>query len=111
MASKAARNADLGKVSLKLQCFWRIEMAKRRVAAKRQLDTSGQIAFDVVDTSCLFLSDVRELVHRIQQFLIEPEGGHNPPDELLMLIRIVAMMIQEARGMIGLAMYSKMNSR
>ena len=41
-------------------------MAKKRVVNKRLLDTSARLAFDVVDTNCLFLSDVKELANRIQ---------------------------------------------
>ena len=110
MASKAARNADLGKTATKLQQWWRIIRAKKRVHNKRLLDNSARIAFDVVDTSQLFLSDVKELVTRIQMAIIDPEFSM-PPDEVLILIRMVAMLIQEARGLVGLTSYSYMNTR
>lgn len=129
---KKARNANLAKMSVKLQQFWRIEMSKKRVASKRLLDTSARMAFDVVDTNCLFLGDVKELAVRIQTGrltllkasifwfpnqllrcagLLEPDLVSLPPDEVLYLIRLVAMMIQEARGLVGLTTYSYMNTR
>ena len=43
--------------------------------------------------------------------LLEPDLVPLPPDEVLYLIRLVAMMVQEARGLVGLTTYSHMNTR
>jgi len=110
-AATMARGAELTKQGIKVQCFWRICMAKKRINLKRLLDSSARMAFDVVDTNCLYISDIKELANRINTSLNEPDLVPMPPDEVLFLIRIIAMMIQKARGLVGLTTYSFMNTR
>lgn len=79
---------------------------KRRVKSKRALDYAAQAAVRSVDPEELDVKDVRELAKRIQYALEEPITTDYPPDEVLHLVRLCAMVLQAARGHLGISEYS-----
>ncbi len=83
----------------------------RRCISKRALDEAAKAAFECVDAKSISVSDVKELARRILYAIEEPSATSFPPDEVLYLIRLAVMVIQSARGTLGLAGYDFFNAR
>lgn len=111
VSASLAKGANLNKAAKVLQRVWRGVMGCRRAKSKRRLDEAAEIAMRSVDPTILFASDVKEMGKKIQLAIIEPFTTTFPPDEVLHLIRLVVMVLQTAKGTLGLTEYSGMNLR
>lgn len=106
-----AKNKNIGKAALIIQRYYRGSMGRQRTKSKRQLAASAKAAIASVDARTIFSSDVRDLAKRILFAIEEPLTTSFPPDEVLHLIRITVMIIQAARGLIGVSDYNFINKR
>ncbi|RYH20766.1 hypothetical protein EON65_22485, partial [archaeon] len=106
-----AKKQNLMKNAIIIQRIWRGVLGKRRARDKKDLDNAAKEAFDAVDAQSLVSSDVKELAHRIIYAIEEPSTTSFPPDEVLHLIRQTVLIIQSARGYLGLTDYDFFNNR
>jgi hypothetical protein len=106
-----ARKQNLMKSAIVIQRIWRGVLGKRRLKNKRDLDRAAKEAFDAVDSKSLIAGDVKELAHRIIYAIEEPSTTTFPPDEVLYLLRLTVLVINAARGYLGLADYDFFCSR
>lgn len=93
-----------------IQRIYRGFLGKKRVASKRSLDAAAQKAMNSMDPRHVHSQDIRELGRRILNAVEEPTTPY-PPDEVLHLIRIAALIVQGARGSMGLSEYDFLNRR
>jgi hypothetical protein len=105
------QNKSLGRAALLIQKTWRRVKGKTRTMSKRSLDRAAKVAIRAVDPRSLSVGDVKELGRRIQNAVEEPLTVKYPPDEVLFLIRMTAMIIQGVRSKIGLADYNFLKVR
>lgn len=106
-----AKKKNLTKNAVTIQRIWRGVLGKRRAASKRDLDKAAKKAFDAVDAQSLVSADVKELAKRIIYAIEEPSTTTFPPDEVLYLIQQTVLIIQSARGYLGLADYDFFHAR
>ena len=106
-----AKTKNLGRSAVTCQRIVRGFLGRRRAIAKRNLDAAALAARSCVDPRTLQVSDVKEMGRRIQCAIEEPLVTPYPPDEVLHMIRIVIMIIQSARGLMGLSEYNFINAR
>lgn len=111
MSASIAKGANLAKSAKLLQRVWRGVLGKKRARSKKRLDIAAEIAMQAVDPNVLFASDVKELAKKIQLAIVEPASHTFPPDEVLHLIRLSVMVLQSAKGLLGVTDYSDMNLR
>jgi len=106
-----AKKKNFGRSAVTIQRVWRGILGVRRAVSKRALDKAAKLAFEVVDARVLIVGDVKELARRILYAIEEPSTTTFPPDEVLYLIRLSVMVIQSARGNLGIAEYDFFNAR
>jgi hypothetical protein len=106
-----AKKKNFGRSAVIIQRVWRGVLGVRRAISKRALDQAAKMAFEVVDARVLIVGDVKELARRILYAIEEPSTTTFPPDEVLHLIRLSVMVIQAARGNLGIAEYDFFNAR
>eukprot|EP01032_Pedospumella_encystans_P016914 gene16914-19277_t len=106
-----AKKKNFGRSAVTIQRVWRGVLGVRRAVSKRALDKAAKLAFEVVDARVLIVGDVKELARRILYAIEEPSTTSFPPDEVLYLIRLSVMVIQAARGNLGIAEYDFLNAR
>eukprot|EP01034_Spumella_vulgaris_P022575 gene22575-28708_t len=110
-SSAMAKRQNLAKNAVVIQRVWRGILGVRRCISKRALDQAAKAAFECVDAKSISIGDVKELARRILYAIEEPSATTFPPDEVLHLIRMTVMVIQSARGNLGLAGYDFFNAR
>lgn len=106
-----AKKKNFGRSAVIIQRVWRGVLGVRRAISKRALDKAAKMAFEAVDARVLIVGDVKELARRILYAIEEPSTTTFPPDEVLHLIRLSVMVIQSARGNLGIAEYDFFNAR
>lgn len=78
--------------------------------SKKALDNAAKEAFEAVDPKALTVEDVQELATRIYN-ATEDKTISLPPDEVLILIRLIVFLIQNLRGPYGISEYNFLNFR
>ena len=97
--------------TLKLQCVWRGYLGKCRALLKRNLDQAAANAITLVDPTAIDIEDVRVLGRRILNAIEEPGLTTFPPPQVLILLRMCSIIINTARGPMGISSYDFINDR
>lgn len=111
VSASMSRNVLFVKAAITIQRIFRGVLGKKRVSNKRALDAAAKDAISAVDARSLTVNDVRELGRRISNSIEQSKTCPYPPDEVLQMLRIAALIIQSTCGEMGLTSYNFLNKR
>jgi hypothetical protein len=88
-------------------------LGKRRLTRKQELDETSRDAFLHIDEYNLSADDIKELGERIENALANNEGESVdlPPEEVLICLKIIVLIIGAVRGAVGYTSYDFINQR
>ena len=111
MIKKLLGDRRFNNAATQIQRIWRGILGTQRSISKKLLDQAAAEALLAVDSRTLFSPDVKELAKRIQLAIEEPDTTSYPPDEVLHLLRLTAMIMEAGKEHTGMTTLSRINAR